>query len=209
MQDSFRWTSRLTLNFGMRWDYLGVPGEREQPVLPACFPPIGGTLAQVGAAGGPSSLYSKDYNNFAPRFGFAYDVGGKGTTVIRGGYGVFYDAFSQDMFLGHIPYNCTFCPGPAYVGVGANPISFATAVVSTSSPITAGLPVYVSPSPLGSFFGVDPNIRTPYVQNWNFNIQQAFTNKIMAQLAYVGSKGTKLFRFRDINQPSQAQITAY
>ncbi len=94
----------------------------------------------MGAPGGPSSLYSSDYNNFAPRFGFAYDVGGKGTTVIRGGYGVFYDAFSQDMFLGHIPYNCTFCPGPAYVGIGIAPISFASA---TSGPIAADSPVYV------------------------------------------------------------------
>jgi hypothetical protein len=71
------------------------------------------------------------------------------------------------------------------------------------------VPIYTSPSPLGSFFGIDPNIRTPYVQNWNLNIQQAITDKVMMQLAYVGSKGTKLFRFRDINQPSQAQITAY
>jgi Carboxypeptidase regulatory-like domain/TonB-dependent Receptor Plug Domain len=205
VQDSFRWTSRLTLNFGMRWDYFGVPGE-ENNLFYRLVPAGGGTLVQVGSPGGPSSLYNKDYNNFAPRFGFAYDVGGKGTTVIRGGYGVFYDAFSQDMFLGHIPYNCTFCPGPAYVGIGIAPISFASA---TSGPIAANSPVYVNPSPLSSFFGVDPNIRTPYVQNWNFNIQQAFTNKIMAQFAYVGSKGTKLFRFRDINQPSQAQITAY
>ena len=110
------------------------------------------------------------------------------------------------MFLGHIPFNCTFCPGPAYTGVGAAPITFAGA---TSGPITAGVPVYANPSPLGSFFGVDPKIRTPYVQNWNLNIQQAITNQVMMQLAYVGSKGTKLFRFRDINQPSQAQITAY
>ena len=63
--------------------------------------------------------------------------------------------------------------------------------------------------PLDSFFGIDPNIRTPYVQNWNLNIQQAITNKLMLQVAYVGSKGTRLFRFRDINQPSQAQITAF
>jgi len=67
----------------------------------------------------------------------------------------------------------------------------------------------VNASPLGSFFGADPNIRTPYVQNWNFNIQQALTNQLMFQVAYVGSRGTDLFRFRDINQPSQAQITAY
>src|ERR1035438_3204467 len=185
LQDSFRWTSRLTLNFGMRWDYFGVPAEKNNQFY-RLLPANGGTLVQVGAAGGPSSLYNPDYKNFAPRFGFAYDLFGKGTTILRGGYGIFFDAFSQDMFLGHIPYNCTFCPGPAYVGVGANPITFSTAVVSPHSPITAGVPIYTSASPLGSFFGIDPNIRTPYVQNWNLNIQQAITNKVMVQLAYVG-----------------------
>ena len=60
------------------------------------------------------NLYNPDYNNFAPRVAFAYDVTGKGQTVVRGGWGLFYDAFSQDIFLGHLPWNCGFCPGPAY-----------------------------------------------------------------------------------------------
>jgi outer membrane receptor protein involved in Fe transport len=206
LQDTFRWTPRLTLNLGLRWDYFGVPGE-ENNLFYQMSPADGGTLVRVGGGnGGPSRLYNPDYNNFAPRVAFAYDLWGTGKTVIRGGWGLFYDAFSQDMFLGHIPYNCTFCPGPAYTGVGPAPISFASA---TSGPITAGLPVYVNASPLGSFFGADPNIRTPYVQNWNLNIQQAIGSKAMMQLAYVGSHGTKLFRFRDINQPSQSQITSY
>ena len=123
-------------------------------------------------------LYNPDYKNFAPRVAFAWDATGKGTTVLRAGYGIFYDAFSQDMFLGHLPYNCTFCPGPAYTGVGAAPITFFSA---TSGPIAAGSPVFVNGSPLSSFFGIDPNIRTPYVQNWNVNIQQAFGNKTTAE----------------------------
>ena len=97
----------------------------------------------MGATGGPSSLYNPDYKNFAPRFGFAYDLFGKSTTILRGGYGIFFDAFSQDMFLGHLPYNCTFCPGPAYVGIGADPITFSGLA---GGPITSGAPVYGSPS---------------------------------------------------------------
>ncbi len=204
IQDGFRWTSRLTVNLGLRWDYFGVAGEKNN-LFYQLTPANGGTLVQVGGPGGPSQLYNPDWKNFAPRVSFAWGMTGKGTTVFRAGYGIFYDAFSQDMFLGHIPYNCTFCPGPAYTGVGAAPITFFTA---TTGPITAGAPVYVNGSPLSSFFGVDPNIRTPYVQNWNVNIQQAFGNKATLELGYVGSKGTRLFRFRDINQPSQAQITA-
>ena len=205
VQDSFRWTRRLTVNYGVRWDYFGVPSEKNN-LFYQLDPSNGGTLVQVGASGGPASLYNKDYNNFAPRLSVAYDLSGDGKTVIRAGWGLFYDAFSQDIFLGHIPWNCTFCPGPAYTGVGVAAIGFADL---SGNPITSGSPVYGSASPLGSYFGVDPNIRTPYVQNWNLNIQRQITNKILAQVGYVGSKGTKLFRFRDINQPTQAQITAF
>ena len=205
VQDSFRWTKRLTLNYGLRWDYFGVPSEKNN-LFYQLTPANGGTLTQVGANGGPSSLYNKDYNNFAPRFAVAYDLTGQGTTILRGGYGIFYDAFSQDIFLAHVPYNCVFCPGPAYVGIGVAPIGFSGL---SGNPITAGSPVYSTASPLGDYFGVDPNIRTPYVQNWNVNIEQQITNKMMVQIGYVGAKGTKLFHFRDINQPSQGAITAY
>jgi hypothetical protein len=92
------------------------------------------------------------------------------------------------------------------VGIGAAPIGFSGL---SGNPITTASPVYSASSPLGDYFGVDPNIRTPYVQNWNLNIEQQLTNKMMVQIGYVGAKGTKLFRFRDINQPSQGDITAY
>ncbi len=199
VQDSFRWTPRFTLNAGVRWDYFGVVGEKNNlfnridPVTDATLP--------------VSQLYDKDYNNFAPRLGFSYDVTGKSKTVIRGGWGLFYDAFSQDIFLGHVPFNCAFCPGPAYSGNGPAAISFAGAVSGVA--ISSSTSVYASPSPLGDFFGADPHIRTPYTQNFNLNLQQQITNKAMVQIGYVGARGTKLFRFRDINQPSQAQITAY
>jgi hypothetical protein len=59
---------------------------------------------------------------------------------------------------------------------------------------------------MGDAFGVDPNIRTPYMQNFNLNFQQELTRKTVFQIGYVGSNGHKLLRFRDINQPTQAQI---
>ncbi|HWC16503.1 MAG TPA: TonB-dependent receptor, partial [Terriglobales bacterium] len=202
LQDSFRATPRLTLNFGLRWDYFGVVHEGDNLIFR--FNPATDSLQRVGVSGGPSDLYDPDYNNFAPRVAFAYDLTGHGRTVVRGGWGLFYDAFSQDIFLGHLPYNCIFCPGPAYAGVGPAPISFAT----PTSTLAANVPVYSGPAPLGDFFNVDPNIRTPYIQNFNLNLQRQVFSKVVAQVGYVGAKGTKLFRFRDINQPSQAAITA-
>ncbi len=199
LQDSFRWTPRLTLNVGLRWDYFGVMGEKDD--LFYRFNPATGNTDQVG------QLYDKDYNNFAPRIAFAYDLTGKGQTVIRGGWGMFYDAFSQDIFLGHLPWNCFFCPGPAYAGSGAAAIQQLGLIGGALDP---NAPVFdaASAGPLGEFFGADPNLRTPYIQNFNLNVQQAISNKAVVQIGYVGTKGTKLFRFRDINQPTPAEITA-
>ncbi len=198
IQDSFRWTPRLTLNYGIRWDYFGVVGEKNN-----LFYQLDPTAASDLSSA--PQLYGKDYNNFAPRFGFAYDLAGKSKTVIRGGWGLFYDAFSQDIFLAHIPYNCAFCPGPAYAGIGPAAITSAGlfgGALSTTSPVFSGS------SPLGDFFGTNPKIRTPYTQNFNLNVQQQF-GKTVVEVGYVGARGTKLFRFRDLNQPSQAQITAF
>ena len=197
VQDSFRWTPRLTLNMGLRWDYFGVVGEKNN-LLWTFDPANGGDNVPT------RELYNKDYNNFAPRLSVAYDVTGKGQSVIRAGWGIFYDAFSQDMFLGHLPWNCIFCPGPAYPGLGPQ----ALATGSATAQILQGQPVYSGYGPEGDFFAVDPNMRTPYIQNFNVNFQQQIGSKFVAQLGYVGSVGTKLFQFLDINQPSQAQITA-
>ena len=199
IQDSFRATPRLTLNYGVRWDYFGVTGEKDG--LFYTFNPANG-----GSNDQTNQLYGKDFNNFAPRLAFAYDMTGKGTTVVRGGWGLFYDAFSQDMFLGHLPWNCVFCPGPAYPGLG--PQALATGAVA-GTPFVAGTPVYSGYGPEGDFFAVDPNMRTPYIQNFNLNLQQQIGSKNVLQIGYVGSKGTKLFQFLDINQPSQAEITSY
>ncbi len=204
LQDEYRLTQKFTFNYGVRWDYFGVVREKNN-LFYQMSAAGGGTEIQVGSPGGPSVLYNPDFNNLAPRVGFAYDVTGKGQTVIRAGWGLFYDAFSQDIFLGHVPYNCAFCPGPAYSGIGPAAISFAGVSGNT---LGTG-PVFASPSPLGDFFGADPGIRTPYVQNFNFNVQQQLTSKLVLEIGYVGSSGNKLFRFRDLNQPTQAQITAF
>ena len=118
---------------------------------------------------------------------------------------MFYDAFSQDIFLGHLPWNCVFCPGPAYVGSGPAGLAFGSA---TAGPLDPNQPVYSGFGPNPDFFVADPHMRTPYVQNFNLNFQQQVGPKAVLQVGYVGTKGTKLFQFLDINQPSQAQITA-
>ena len=84
-------------------------------------------------------LYPKDWNNFGPRMSLAWDVFGSGKTVVRAGWGLFYDAFSQDFFIGQLPFN-TFNPGPAYNGVGPNPTLFSFSPSGTPSTGSGGRP---------------------------------------------------------------------
>jgi hypothetical protein len=192
IQDTFRWSTRLTLNLGIRYDYFGVINEKHG--LLSNFDPQRG-LVLVGK-GGLDRLYDRDLNNFSPRVGVAWDLSGKGKTVVRAGWGFFYDAFSQDFFVGQLPFN-TFNPGPAYNPVGAAPILFSFSTVERIQP---GVPIFTDFLD-SDVFAVDRHIRTPYVQNYNLNIQQELFKNVVFQIGYVGSKGTKLFRYRDINQP--------
>jgi Carboxypeptidase regulatory-like domain/TonB dependent receptor-like, beta-barrel len=209
-QDSYRISPRLTLNYGVRWDYFGVIAEKNNLFSNiTSFDATGGTftLTQVGSPG-LKRLYEPDTTNFSPRASVAWDVTGHGKTVVRAGFGIFYDAFSQDFFLGHLPYPPFFDPGPAYNPVGPQQILPA---VPGSSTIVAGAPVFGTPDCANvecDIFSVSRNLHTPYMENYNLNVQRQLGNKWVLQVGYVGSEGHHLFRFRDLNQPSQADITA-
>ncbi len=210
-QDSFRISPRLTLNYGLRWDHYGVVGEKNNLLSNitsvAPDPGLGTfTLTQVGEAG-LDRLYEPDYKNFAPRASIAWDVSGKGRTVVRAGFGVFFDAISQDMVLGHLPYPTFFSPGPAYNPVGPADAQIIPAVITGT--LDPGVPVYDAPDCLSfecDVFAFDRNIRTPYMENYNLNVQQQITGHAVVQIGYVGSQGHRLWRFFDINQPSAQTI---
>jgi Carboxypeptidase regulatory-like domain/TonB dependent receptor len=192
VQDDWRVTRRLTVNLGVRYEYVGPLSEKSD--LISNFIPSTG-LVQVGH--GLDTLYDKDWNNFAPRVGFAYDLFGRGKTVIRGAYGLFYDSPSQDFFLLQ-----SFPNG----SVGTNPVpGLGTYTVNFTGPVPFGPGVNIfgninSPVPPYTVFGVDQHMRTPYVQSYNFNIEQTIAAGTVLQVGYVGSKGNKLYRVRDINQ---------
>jgi len=219
IQDAFRVTPRFTFNYGVRWDYYGVVAEKNN--LFSDFVPTSattGSLQTVGS-GGLSGLYKPDYTNFSPRVSLAWDITGKGKTVIRSGYGLFFDAFSQDMMLGHLPYPTFYAPGPAYNNIGPDPIQMANANPAAFGPngdatrngvYIPGKPFYGTPGCTVEcdIFSFDRNIKTPYMENYNLNLQQQFGSKMVLQLGYVGSQGHRLFRFYDLNQPSQATIRA-
>ncbi|MGH9765712.1 MAG: hypothetical protein ACREAC_33160, partial [Blastocatellia bacterium] len=118
------------------------------------------------------------------------------------GWGVFYDQFSQDFFTGQLPFN-TFNPGPAYNAIGPSPILFSS---STVAKIQTGVPIFTNFGATDAFV-VDRNLRTPYVQNFNLNIQQELFKDAVIEVGYVGSHGTKLIRYRDTNQPFDPAVS--
>jgi outer membrane receptor protein involved in Fe transport len=199
LQDTLRWSPQLTLNLGLRWDYFGVFGEKDN--LLSNFDPTEG-LVLVGSPGLPR-LYDRDWNNFSPRLGLAWNVNGDGKTVVRAGWGLFYDAFSQDFFAGQLPFN-TFNPGPAFNPVGPSPILFS---FSPAGVIENNVPIF-SDFLDSDVFAVDPHLRTPYIQNYNLNIQRELFRNVVMQVGYVGSTGKKLFRYRDINQPLNPSVSS-
>ena len=191
-QDSFRTSAHFTLNYGVRWDYYGVINEASGK-----FSIFDTTLGETTPV---SQLYPKRFGNVAPRVSGVWDTKGDGRTVVRMGAGLYYDSFSQDYFVGQIPYN-TFFPGPAYndLKLSFSPTGqiqpgqpvFPASGFSTSLPTLQGFP---------DVWTVDPNLKTPRVYNYNVNLQQQVGPHGVFQIGYVGSQGRNLFRFRDINQ---------
>ncbi len=198
IQDSLKWRRNLTINYGVRWDYYGVVAEENNRF--SNFDLQKG-LVQVGTGALPR-LYDRDWNNFSPRLSFAWDIGGAGKTVIRAGWGLFYDAFSQDFFVGQLPFN-TLNPGAAYNPIGPAGVLFS---YSTQAVLTPNVPVFTDYVD-SDVFATQHDLRTPYIQNFNLNIQRAIVRDVVFEVGYVGSQGRKLFRYRDINQPVNPAIS--
>ena len=199
VQDSIRMNSRLTMNLGLRWDYFGVLHEAHDLLTAYDF--ATGIVAR-------KPLYNKDLNNFAPRLSFAWDVDGKGKTVVRSGLGVFYDDFSQDAFTGQIYLN-SFNIGTAYNPVPNAPVQIFKP--DRSIPIAPDTPVFTCPTcsdATSDVSTVPKNMRTPYVFNYNLNVQRQLLSNTVLQAGYIGSMGRKLLRVLDLNQPTHAQVTA-
>jgi hypothetical protein len=214
VQDDWRVARNLTLNVGVRYEFSSVP--QEQHNLLGNFDPTRG-LVQVNAGSNRiPSLYNSDHKNFAPRFGFAWDTNGKGSTVIRGGGGLVYETINWQSF---IAFNNAFGPGSVPTGAVIDGSGGTAGGTITTGNTT--LPYFLSPTPISwdqaaPLYGsaaincfdspcpimtVDRNLTTPHVWNWTLSVQHAFTPNLTLEMAYVGNHGGKLTGIRDINQP--------
>jgi Carboxypeptidase regulatory-like domain len=217
-QDEWKVTPRLVLTMGLRWEYTSpetdihghtfdiIPGLHSTRFENA--PP---GLVVPGDPGAPTGWYFPDHRNFAPRFGFAWDVFGNGKTSVRGGAGMFYDTLngwmsdwnngvlpwwsSADLFFGAAPANAknTSLALPYQTAVAPDPFP--------STPPPRNLDFAANgylPFGYGDLF-VDPHLKTPYVYQYNLSIQRQLGNSLMAEIGYVGSSSHKLLTWVDIN----------
>jgi Carboxypeptidase regulatory-like domain/TonB-dependent Receptor Plug Domain/TonB dependent receptor len=191
-QDDYRLSSNLTVNFGLRWEYFGPMSEKNN-----LLSNLGrdGKLAMVGTDG-VNGLYNRDLHDFAPRFGLAWQV--VKNTVVRAGYGIYYDYVPQDLLIA----NFTTSAGVATNPIGPQavlPLSFDPTAFNGTNP---GAPILNGvASPPYSIFITPRNFHSPYTQNWNLNVQQKLAENASFEARYVGSKGTKLVRLTDLNEP--------
>jgi carboxypeptidase family protein len=214
-QDDFHATSRLTLNLGLRVSLFGTYRERyhrEFNFDPSHFVPGASVIdpttglvigdpfngvVQCGVTPGvPDSCMKGHIFNPAPRIGFAWDPKGDGKTAIRGGYGVFFEHTNGNEANAE-SLEPAASPTVQTIGV-VNVVGYDNIVPQSGGPCpVATTSICTSPIQMISI----PNKAVwPYVQQWHFDIQREVMRNTVATISYVGSKGTHLTRFRDINQ---------
>ena len=209
VQDDFKVTRKLTLNLGLRYEYVSNATEKYNAaanfniathtldIVKGRKDPLPGNFdyAKIPVNRNASrTLVPNDHLNFAPRVGFAYNLLPK--TVIRGGYGIFYSSWEAGPLsnpnMGLNPpfyYNATF---PSISIIQPNPIV---------SKLSNGFPADALSNPNApSFFALDPAFRSPYIQNWNFSVERELGWNTVFDISYAASKGTALYEFRNANQ---------
>jgi hypothetical protein len=192
INDSFRATQRLTLTAGLRYEYNSPPVDKEDRAN--LYDVASRSLVAVGTNGVPRSGFEADKNNFAPRVGFAWTIGEDQLTVVRGGYGIYYDqsplAPAEALY-----FNSPFFDNNIFFSLPGLPLTL-------NDPFPTFFPIPLPDSALA----IQRDLRTSYMQHWNFNVERQFGERSVLELAYVGSKGTKLLTARDINQPQPSVL---
>lgn len=189
MEDTWKTTPNLTLTLGLRYEFQ--PNPENQLAFPAydlSQGPFGNLTTPVRV--------KDDGNNFAPRVGFAYSpqflkgIFGDNKTVIRAGYGVFYDSVYTNIMDNAVASSPNAIAAAVSVPAGGRGLANATGSFATLTPVL---------TPLATQTTVASNMVNPMIQQWNFNIERELPGKFTMTLAYVGTRGERLFESDSIN----------
>lgn len=186
-QDEWRLSARVTASAGLRYEFNAPPTDADNRMR--VFDVARLALVDVGQNGVPASGLERDFNNFAPRTGISWDVTGHGTSIVRGGYGIFYDS-------GTLIENSALYFNPPYYTLQ---LFFPTAAspLRIENPFPPGRGV----NPLTSVNTVDQHFRTAYTHQVSASFEQSFAG-FVGTARYVGSFGRNLVRKRNLNQPA-------
>ncbi len=197
IQDTWRATSRLTLNLGVRYEYT-APWDEVNGKLSNLAP--SGQLAVVGEPG-LDRLYRADRNNFGPRVGIAYDLGGGGRTILRAGFGILHETLLQANSIEQIENNPPFSAS----AVTRQPARFP----NDGSPASTLLDLRRAATPSSAIAAVDLNgFQNPYTMQYNLSIQRQVGRNWLAEIRYAGSRGLRLPVFRNLNQVPITSLAA-
>ena len=219
VNDNWSLTNRVTVNLGLRYEYYG-PQTKSEPKYDSNFYYGDDSVSVTSsrpeeivrgiASGGVfrsnespiGSLWKPDWNNFAPRVGFAWDVFGDGRTSVRGGYGMGYERN-----FGNVTYNVLFNPPDYLVASIDAPTDVAVMPIfaDTAGPF-GGVAGVTKTIPAGSLRHVDQNIETAYAHFYSASAQRQIGGSLTASVEYSGSSGRKLYDLADPNKRGAALI---
>jgi hypothetical protein len=199
VQDEFRPRPNVTVNMGLRYE-VSVPFVDANDALNSFRPgqqstrfpqaPLG--LVYPGDEGVPRGTYETDKNNFAPRFGLAWDPTGSGRSSLRAAWGIFYDALAgQGDFFQNGVLAPPFTP---LLEVNAPPAS-----LTLQNPLTAVTGGATNFPPGLTFIGWGPDFKQPSAMHYNVTWQQEIGRRLGAEIGYVGSRGRNMPIFMEVN----------
>ena len=222
-QDDIKFSSRFTINAGLRWEYFGPPHNFKSgidsnvyfgsatsvtpngnPFLPNTpfMAGIQGATFQLAQSNGRSTIWNRDTNNFAPRLGFAYDTMGNGRLVLRGGFGIGFDRLYNNVYE-NIRFNSPHFADNS-VGYGAG------SAIPASLDLFPGL--YQVPfSPTGGNYAlqvaggkpvprhIDQNLVTAYYEQTHLGFESSIIHGYVLEANYIGTFGRKLVGLKDAN----------
>jgi hypothetical protein len=201
VQDDWKVRRNLTLNMGLRYEFNGVPSERDQ------LQGVVDKAAQINASSQIADLtlsrgtrwYNNDFNNFAPRVGLAWDPRGSGIWAIRTSYGIYYERL-----VGQVAnYVDSVTPGfsqqtQVYPNLAGSDLRLSDGIPLPAAPAAPVLRQGLDR--MTTLAVINPRLRTGYVQQYSLTVQRELFRNTVIEAGLVGNRGVKLFMYRNLNQ---------